>query len=147
MQVFIFVSLHHPNNCFENIYIFYLPLFNSVAKKLFLANKKYWGACPLLHLQCLWLNLCLRQPLMKVLLNCPLLLYENLQKLAVCKDSSSSSCGSAKIMASAFTLHNILSVNYYCCMAIPVQYESSKSMLLHAGTLEGCVLVCHTSVS
>ena len=28
-----FHSLHYPSNCFENISVFYLPLFNSVAKK------------------------------------------------------------------------------------------------------------------
>ena len=28
------LSLHHQNNRLENIYVFYLPLFNSVAKKL-----------------------------------------------------------------------------------------------------------------
>jgi hypothetical protein len=28
-----FLPLHHPNNHFENISIFYLPCFNSVAKK------------------------------------------------------------------------------------------------------------------
>jgi hypothetical protein len=33
---FIFVSLLHPNNRFENICILYLPLFNSVAKKTIL---------------------------------------------------------------------------------------------------------------
>jgi len=32
-----------PNNSFENIYIFLNPPFNSVAKKLFLGSKKYWG--------------------------------------------------------------------------------------------------------
>jgi hypothetical protein len=29
---FFFLSLHHPNIRFENILLFYLPLFNSVAK-------------------------------------------------------------------------------------------------------------------
>jgi hypothetical protein len=29
----IFSSLHHPNTHFENVSIFYLPLFNSVATK------------------------------------------------------------------------------------------------------------------
>jgi hypothetical protein len=30
------LSLHHSNHSLENIYIFYLPLFNSVAKKCIL---------------------------------------------------------------------------------------------------------------
>ena len=35
-------------NSLENISTFYLPLFNSVAKKIFLGKKKYWrGICPL----------------------------------------------------------------------------------------------------
>jgi hypothetical protein len=32
----LFLSLHHPNNRFENTPIFYLPPFNSVAKKTIL---------------------------------------------------------------------------------------------------------------
>jgi len=39
-----FLHLHHQNNRFENIYIFHLPLFNSVAKKLFLVRKNIGGA-------------------------------------------------------------------------------------------------------
>ena len=31
-----FLSLHHPNNRLENIFILQLPLFNSVAQKVFL---------------------------------------------------------------------------------------------------------------
>lgn len=41
---FTFLHLHHPNNHFENIRIFYLPVFNSVAKKLFLGQKNIGGA-------------------------------------------------------------------------------------------------------
>ena len=38
--------LHHQNNRLENISIYYLPLFNSVTKNLFLGKKKYWrGIC------------------------------------------------------------------------------------------------------
>jgi len=36
--------LLHPNNRLENICIFYLPLFNSVAKILFLGGKNIGGA-------------------------------------------------------------------------------------------------------
>jgi hypothetical protein len=47
---FIFLSLHHPNNPFENISILYLPLFTSVAKRKFLGIKNIEGALPfLLH--------------------------------------------------------------------------------------------------
>ena len=35
----IFLSLDYPNNCFENISIFYLPLFNSVTTKKLLGRK------------------------------------------------------------------------------------------------------------
>jgi hypothetical protein len=42
--------LRHQNNCLENIYILYLPLFNSVAKKTILRQKKYWrGIAPTLQ--------------------------------------------------------------------------------------------------
>ena len=46
-QVFPFsLSLHHQNNCLESTSIFYLSLFNSVAKKTILRQKKYWrGIC------------------------------------------------------------------------------------------------------
>ena len=40
---FIFsLSFHHVNDRFENICIFSLPLFNSVAKKCFLRLNNYW---------------------------------------------------------------------------------------------------------
>jgi len=43
-----FLSLHHPNNHSENI--FYLPLINSAAKKIFLGKKKFQrGNFPFLH--------------------------------------------------------------------------------------------------
>jgi len=39
--------LHHQNNRLENISVYYLPLFNPVAKNLFLGRKKYWrDICP-----------------------------------------------------------------------------------------------------
>jgi hypothetical protein len=38
------MSLHHPNNCLENIFIFYLPLLNSVAKKYSQVKKNIGGA-------------------------------------------------------------------------------------------------------
>jgi hypothetical protein len=62
MQVFNFyLSLHHQNSRIENIsFLFCLPLFNSVAQKIILNYKKYWGwgicpplAPPKLHL---WLE-------------------------------------------------------------------------------------------
>jgi hypothetical protein len=34
-----FLPLHHPNKCFNNVSVFYLPLLNSIAKKLFLGTK------------------------------------------------------------------------------------------------------------
>ena len=37
------LSLHHHNNRLENISIYYLPLFNSVAKNLFLGRKSIGG--------------------------------------------------------------------------------------------------------
>jgi hypothetical protein len=37
------LSLHHPNNPLENIFIFYLPLINSVAKTLLLGRKNIRG--------------------------------------------------------------------------------------------------------
>jgi hypothetical protein len=40
---FFFLSLHHQNNRLENISV-YLPLFNSVAKKLSLGRKYIGGA-------------------------------------------------------------------------------------------------------
>jgi len=41
---FISFSLRHPNNCFENIYVFYLPpLQVSIPKKLFLGRNKLLG--------------------------------------------------------------------------------------------------------
>jgi hypothetical protein len=39
-----FFRLHHPNNSFENISIFYFSLFNSVAKELLLGRKNIGGA-------------------------------------------------------------------------------------------------------
>jgi hypothetical protein len=39
----LFPSLYLPNNDSENISSFYLPIFDSVAKNLFLGNKKYCG--------------------------------------------------------------------------------------------------------
>jgi hypothetical protein len=39
VSYFLFLSSHHPNNSFENISIYHLPLFNSVAKTLFHARK------------------------------------------------------------------------------------------------------------
>jgi hypothetical protein len=43
-----FLFLQRPNNSFENIYIFLNAPFNSVAEKIFLGRKKYWGRgiCP-----------------------------------------------------------------------------------------------------
>jgi hypothetical protein len=38
-----FLSLQHPNNSFENIYIFLNPPFNSVAQTLFLGRKNIGG--------------------------------------------------------------------------------------------------------
>jgi len=38
-----FLSLHRPNNCLENIYIFHLLIFNSVLKKLFSSRKNIEG--------------------------------------------------------------------------------------------------------
>jgi len=42
MFFFLFLYLHHPN--LENIFIFYLPLFNSIAKNLFQGIKNIEGA-------------------------------------------------------------------------------------------------------
>ena len=40
-----FLSLHHQNNSLQNVTIFYLPLFNSVAQKTpFLGRKKNIGS-------------------------------------------------------------------------------------------------------
>ena len=50
MHIFnFFLSLHHPNNHLENVSIFYLPLFYSVAKKTVLGRKKIEGATPPPH--------------------------------------------------------------------------------------------------
>jgi hypothetical protein len=38
------VFLRHPNNCLENIYIFYLPLFNTVVQNLLLSGKNFGEA-------------------------------------------------------------------------------------------------------
>jgi hypothetical protein len=47
------VSLHHPENRLENVCIFFLPLFNSVVKTLFLGLKKIGGAfAPALTFPC-----------------------------------------------------------------------------------------------
>jgi hypothetical protein len=42
-----FPRLHHPNNRLENIFVFYLPVFSSVAKVLFLGEKYIGGALAL----------------------------------------------------------------------------------------------------
>jgi hypothetical protein len=50
MFFFLFLSLQHPN--LENISIFYLPLFNSIAKNLFLGIKILKGHLLHLHPLC-----------------------------------------------------------------------------------------------
>jgi hypothetical protein len=45
-RLIFFLSLHHPNNRLENIYTFYLPLFNSAAKETIRKYKKYRMANP-----------------------------------------------------------------------------------------------------